>query len=178
MKVANTRNRYQAWLRVVSLLLLLLLGVSGAYAERDPLPSWNDGPAKKAILAFVKETTEKSSRNYVEPKDRIATFDQDGTLWTEHPLYTQAMFALERIGQLAPQHPEWKETQPFKAVLEQDREAMGKFSERDWMEIVAATHAGMSTEEFQALVKQWLAAPKHRASTAHTPTSSTSRCWS
>ena len=135
-------------------------GFPVAYAEPDPLPSWNDGPAQKAIHAFVKETTEKSSRNYVEPKDRIATFDQDGTLWTEHPLYTQAMFALERIGQLAPQHPEWKETQPFKAVLEQDREAMGKFSERDWMEIVATTHAGMSTEEFQALVKQWLATAK------------------
>jgi phosphoglycolate phosphatase-like HAD superfamily hydrolase len=154
------RTSYHARLRVLLLLFLAFLGVSGANAERDPLPSWNDGPAKNAILAFVKDTTDKSSRNYVEAKDRIATFDQDGTLWTEHPLYAQAMFALERIGQLAPQHPEWKEKEPFKAALERDREAMGRFSEQDWMEIVAATHAGMSTEEFQGLVKQWLATAK------------------
>ena len=75
----------------------------------DPLPSWNDGASKKAILSFVKDTTEKSSSKYVEPNDRVATFDQDGTLWTEHPLYTQAMFALHRLGTMAPQHPEWKE---------------------------------------------------------------------
>ena len=133
-------------------------GVSGA--EENPLPSWNKGPARDAILSFVKETTEKSSSKYVEPKDRIATFDQDGTLWTEHPLYTQAMFALHRLGTMAPQHPEWKETEPFKSVLAGDREAMSKFSEKDWMEIVAVTHAGMSTEEFLALVKPWISTAK------------------
>jgi len=142
---------------VISLLLFTCVAV---HAEHDPLPSWNNGPARKAILAFVKETTEKSSPKYVQPGDRVATFDQDGTLWTEHPLYAQAMFALERVGQLAPQHPEWKEKLPFKAVLERDHEAMGKFSEQEWMEIVAATHAGMSTEEFQAIVKQWIASAK------------------
>jgi phosphoglycolate phosphatase-like HAD superfamily hydrolase len=133
-------------------------GVSGA--EENPLPSWNKGPARDAILSFVKETTEKSSSKYVEPKDRVATFDQDGTLWTEHPLYTQAMFALHRLGTMAPQHPEWKETGPFKSVLSGDREAMSEFSEKDWMEIVAVTHAGMSTEEFLALVKPWIATAK------------------
>jgi phosphoglycolate phosphatase-like HAD superfamily hydrolase len=133
-------------------------GVSGA--EENPLPSWNKGPARDAILSFVKETTEKSSSKYVEPKDRIATFDQDGTLWTEHPLYTQAMFALHRLGTMAPQHPEWKETEPFKSVLAGDREAMSKFSEKDWMEIVAVTHAGMGTEEFLALVKPWISTAK------------------
>jgi phosphoglycolate phosphatase-like HAD superfamily hydrolase len=133
-------------------------GVSGA--EENPLPSWNKGPARDAILSFVKETTEKSSSKYVEPKDRVATFDQDGTLWTEHPLYTQAMFALHRLGTMAPQHPEWKETEPFKSVLSGDREAMSEFSEKDWMEIVAVTHAGMSTEEFLALVKPWIATAK------------------
>jgi len=126
----------------------------------DPLPSWNNGGSKKAILSFVKETTEKSSFKYVEPKDRIATFDQDGTLWTEHPLYGQAMFALDRLGKLATTHPEWKETDPFKSVLIGDREAMSKFTEKDWMEIVAVTHSGMGTEEFQALVKQWITTAK------------------
>src|SRR5277367_6212345 len=99
----------------------------------DPLPSWNDGPAKQAILTFVKDTTEKSSSKYVEPADRIATFDQDGTLWTEHPLYGQAMFALDRIGKMAPQHPEWKQKEPFKSVLAGDHAAMSKFTESDWL---------------------------------------------
>jgi len=133
-------------------------GVSAA--EENPLPSWNKGPARDAILSFVKETTEKSSSKYVEPKDRVATFDQDGTLWTEHPLYTQAMFALHRLGTMAPQHPEWKETEPFKSVLTGDREAMSKFTEKDWMEIVAVTHAGMGTEDFLALVKPWITTAK------------------
>jgi phosphoserine phosphatase len=157
MKSTGTRA---ALLRALVALILLVVAAGTVHAQRDPLPSWNDGAAKKAILAFVKETTEKSSPKYVEAKDRIATFDQDGTLWTEHPLYGQAMFALERVGQLAPQHPEWKDKQPFKAILERDHEAMGKFNEQDWMEIIAATHAGMSTEEFQALVKDWLAKAK------------------
>jgi phosphoglycolate phosphatase-like HAD superfamily hydrolase len=137
----------------------------GAFSEvseafDDPLPSWKNGPARQAILAFVKDTTEKSSSKYVEPKDRIATFDQDGTLWTEHPLYTQAMFALHRLREMAPNHPDWKTTEPFKSVLSGDREAMSKFSEKDWMEIVAVTHAGMGTEEFLALVKPWIATAK------------------
>src|SRR5258705_9837722 len=137
----------------------LLLGTANAQAQ-DPLPSWNDAPAKQAILAFVRDTTEKSSPKYIEPADRIATFDQDGTLWTEHPLYAQGMFALDRVGKLAPQHPEWKQKEPFKSVLAQDHAAMAKFTESDWMQIVAATHAGMSTEAFQGLVKDWLVAAK------------------
>src|SRR5271154_3214603 len=97
----KNRSRAQVCLRAAVALSLLLFGVS-AYA-RDPLPSWNNGPAKEAIISFVKGTTEKSSPKYVEPKDRVATFDQDGTLWTEHPLYAQAMFALDRLGKMAPQ---------------------------------------------------------------------------
>ena len=141
---------------------MTVLGTLGraASAMGDPLPSWNDGPAKKAIFTFVKEVTEKSSPSFVEPKDRVATFDQDGTLWTEHPMYAQAMFALHRLGVLAPKHPDWKDTEPFKSVLAGDHEAMGKFSERDWMEIVAATHAGMGTEEFQSLVHDWITSAK------------------
>jgi len=143
--------------RVALALGALLLLSLCAHAQDAPLPSWNDGPAKRAIIEFVHATTEKGSPKFVPPEDRIATFDQDGTLWTEHPLYAQAMFALARVGALAPQHPEWKDKQPFKAVIDGDRAAMATFAESDWMQIVAATHAGMSTEAFQALVKQWLA---------------------
>ncbi len=141
-------------------LFLVLLGTGHARAQRDPLPSWNDGPAKQAILTLVKDTTDRHSPKYVEPGDRIATFDQDGTLWTEHPLYTQAMFALDRVGKLAPQHPEWRQKQPFAAVLAGDHEAMAKFTEADWMQIVAVTHAGMSTEAFIGLVNQWITTAK------------------
>jgi phosphoglycolate phosphatase-like HAD superfamily hydrolase len=152
--------RFRWTLKTTLVLCVMLLGTAGAQAQRDPLPSWNKGAAKEAIITFVKETTEKSSSKYVEPSDRIATFDQDGTLWTEHPLYGQAMFALDRLGKMAPQRPEWKETEPFKSVLTGDREAMAKFTEKDWLEIVAMTHAGMGTEEFQALVKQWITTAK------------------
>ena len=128
-----------------------------ANAQSPALASWNDGPAKQAIVSFVKEVTDASGTKYVEPPDRIATFDQDGTLWVEHPLYTQAMFAMARVHDLAPQHPEWKQGDPFKAVLANDLAAMAKFSESDWEIILAATHAGMTTEAFRQLVKQWLA---------------------
>ncbi len=139
-----------------------VLGTLSRVAEAldDPLPSWNNGAAKQAILTFVKDTTDKSSSKFVEPKDRIATFDQDGTLWTEHPLYTQAMFALDRLVKMAPQHPAWKETEPFKSVLSGDREAMAKFTEKDWVEIVGVTHSGMGTEEFQSLVLAWIGVAK------------------
>lgn len=131
-----------------------------ANAQTPALASWNDGPAKQSIVSFVKEVTDRSGTNYVEPQDRIATFDQDGTLWVEHPLYTQAVFALTRVHELAPRHPEWQQREPFKAVLANDRSAMANFSESDWEAILAATHAGMTTEAFQALVKQWLATAK------------------
>src|SRR5580698_5131963 len=126
MEHATVRQRWI--LRGLLALYAVLLATAGAEAQRDPLPSWNKGPAKDAILTFVKDTTEKSSPKYVEPKDRIATFDQDGTLWTEHPVYTQAMFAFDRLGKLAPQHPDWKTTEPFKSVITGDREGMSKFS--------------------------------------------------
>ena len=130
-------------------------------AQDDPLPSWNDGPAKQTILAFVHDTTTEGSAVYVAPEDRIATFDQDGTTWVEHPLYGQALFALDRLAQMAPDHPEWKDTEPFKAVLSGDHEAMAKFSEKDWMDVVAVTHAGMSTADFEAIVADWLPKSKN-----------------
>jgi phosphoglycolate phosphatase-like HAD superfamily hydrolase len=147
-------------LKSAAAVVFLLLGMGQACAQRDPLPSWNDGPAKQAILRFVKDTTDRHGASYVKPEDRIATFDQDGTLWTEQPLYGQAMFAVDRVGKLAPQHPEWRQQQPFQAVLAGDRQAMGKFTEADWLQIIAVTHAGMSTQEFDSLVTEWIATAK------------------
>jgi phosphoserine phosphatase len=126
----------------------------------DPLPSWNDGKAKESIIAFVTEVTKEGGPNYVPREDRIATFDQDGTTWVSHPIYAQAVFALDRVSELAPQHPEWKDNEPFKSVIANDKAAIGKFGESDWGVIIAATHAGMSTEDFQKIVKKWLSTAK------------------
>lgn len=134
---------------------------ASAQAPADPLASWSDGPAKQAVLDFVHATTDRSSQTFVPPDGRIATFDQDGTLWVEHPLYTQAMFALDRVRVLAPQYPEWQTQQPFAAVLSGKPEAMAALTERDWFEIVGLTHAGMSTEAFPRIVEQWLATATH-----------------
>src|SRR3954468_16020456 len=138
-----------------------LLGATTAKAQTEPLATWNDGPAKRAILDFVKTTTERASAQYVPPEDRIATFDQDGTLWVEHPLYTQAFFALDRIHEMAPKHPDWKSREPFKAVLANDLPALAHFSERDWAEIIFVTHAGMSQAEFLDIATKWIATAKH-----------------
>jgi phosphoglycolate phosphatase-like HAD superfamily hydrolase len=143
--------------------IVLLAGWLGtpASAQEEALPSWNDGAAKSAIVEFVEAVTAEGGADYVAPADRIATFDQDGTLWVSHPLYTQAMFALDRVVALAPEHPEWKDQEPFKSVLAGDREAMARFSEGDWAHIIGATHAGMTTEAFLPLVQEWLAKAKH-----------------
>ena len=132
-----------------------------AQTSGNPLASWNDGSAKQAILDFVQTTTDQASKNFVAPEDRIATFDQDGTLWVEHSLYSQAMFALDRLHSLAPQHPEWKSKEPFKTVLANDLAAVAHFAERDWAEILFVTHAGMSQAAFLEIATQWLATAKH-----------------
>jgi haloacid dehalogenase-like hydrolase len=145
-----------------TLLVAMLAGALAAWpdvaarAADDPLPSWNEGAVKQAILDLVTAVTTEGAADFVAPADRIATFDQDGTTWVEHPLYGQGLFALDRLAELGPEHPEWKQTMPFKAVLDGDHAAMAKFSEKDWMEIVAVTHAGMSTADFEALVAAWL----------------------
>jgi haloacid dehalogenase-like hydrolase len=126
-----------------------------------PLSSWNEGPAKKAIFDFVTATTNASSSNFVKPEDRIATFDQDGTLWVEHPAYAQAMFAIARVVALAPEHPGWKTTPPFSVILSGNAEGIAKLKEEEWAEILAATHAGMTNEAFVELVKTWIATAKH-----------------
>jgi phosphoglycolate phosphatase-like HAD superfamily hydrolase len=130
-------------------------------ASADPLASWRDGQAKQAVVDFVHTVTDPSGKNFVAVRDRIATFDQDGTLWVEHPLYAQAMFALDRLRVLAPAHPEWKSVEPFKAVLSGDRAAQGRLTEKDWMEIVAITHSGMTEDAFRVIVEQWIKTAKH-----------------
>ena len=141
----------------VAIFAVFLCSVS--YAA-DPLPSWNDGPAKKAILQFVAAVTEKGGRDYVEPAERIATFDNDGTLWVEFPMYTQILFAFERVKKLAPQHPEWKTKQPFKALLAGDMKTVGASGIKGIMEILMATHSGMTAAQFEKTASDWLATKK------------------
>lgn len=136
------------------------LGCSASLVKRDPLPSWNAGPARDAIVRIVEETTDESSASYVEPGERIATFDNDGTLWVEHPLYTQAVFALDRVRALAPEHPEWRTREPFRSILANDHAAIAAFHTKDWVEVIAATHTGMSTESFEQTVDGWLTAQR------------------
>jgi phosphoserine phosphatase len=136
-------------------------GLSGAAAQTDPLPSWNEGSAKQAIIAFVADVTRESSPDFIPEPERIATFDNDGTLWVKQPIYVQYAFALDRVKAMAPLHPEWKDKQPFKAVLEGDLSAIGAAGERGAVEIVAATHAGMMPDEFKQTVRRWLAKAKH-----------------
>ena len=127
----------------------------------DPLPSWNDGPAKQAILDFVKSTTDKANPKFVPPEDRIATFDQDGTTWVEQPIYSQVLFMFDRVAELAPQHPEWKTKPPFKAIVTGDKEAMAKLTLKDLEVLMAVTSTGMTAEEFPPIVKDWWAKAKH-----------------
>ena len=173
----NRCDRVAAVLIVLPFLFLLTAPAFGQQGVADPLPSWNDGPAKKAILDFVRVTTDKASPQYVPPEQRIATFDQDGTLWVEQPIYTQAMFAFDRVKALAPEHPEWKDQEPFKAILSGDRAAMAKFSIQDFAHVVAETHTGMTVEEFRAIVKEWLATARHPRFHRPTPSWSISQCW-
>jgi hypothetical protein len=127
----------------------------------DPLPSWNDGLGKQAIVLFVEKVTKPGLPDFVPPAERIATLDNDGTLWCEQPMYFQLRFALDRVKALAPQHPEWKKKDPFKKLLSTPKEAMVGVTERELMEIIMATHTGMTTAEFEQIVKEWLAAAKH-----------------
>ena len=138
-----------------------LSAAGSASAQSDPLPSWNDGPAKDAILKFVRATTDPSSPDFVAPEERVAEFDQDGTLWVEHPLYTQVVYCLDRVPVLVKEKPELKGKEPFTAVLSGDREAIAKLSMREIFEIVLLAQSGMTVEEFRADVRQWLATAKH-----------------
>lgn len=137
--------------------LLASVGLSSqASAQNDPLPSWNDTPARRAIVDFVSRVTKAGGPNFVAPAERVATFDNDGTLWVEQPMYVQMAFALDRAKAMAPLHPEWKDKQPFKAALEGDMKTLAEAGERGLLELVTATHAGMTTGEFSKIVTDWL----------------------
>lgn len=140
---------------------LLLLANQIALAQSDPLPSWNDGTAKRSIAGFVARVTAEGGIDFVPPAERIAVFDNDGTLWCEQPVYFQVAFAFDRIRAMAPQHPEWKTTAPFKAVLDKDMAALAGSGERGLLQIMAATHAGMTTDEFSTAVRDWIATARH-----------------
>jgi phosphoserine phosphatase len=143
-------------------LVVLLLGTCAAPGRADePLPSWNDGPVKRALTAFVARVTTEGSPDFVPPADRIAAFDNDGTLWCEQPTYTQVAFAFARIGALAETHPDWKDKHPFRAVLEGDMKSVLAGTPRDRLELIAASHAGMTPEEFERIVAHWLATAQH-----------------
>jgi len=146
-------------LRILITMLAVLVAIP--CAAQDLLPSWNEGPTKQAILEFVAAVTDENGKDYVEPADRIATFDNDGTLWVEYPMYTQVLFAFERVKELAPQHPEWKTKQPFKALLEGDMKTVGASGMKGLMEIVLATHSGMTATEFADEAGTWLRTTEH-----------------
>ncbi|MBR0907191.1 HAD family phosphatase [Bradyrhizobium liaoningense] len=132
-----------------------------ARAQSDPLPSWNEGQPKKAILDFVTAVTKEGGPDFVPAPERIATFDNDGTLWCEQPMYVQLAFALDRVKALSAKHPEWKQKQPFKAVLDNDIAALAKAGEKGLVELVMATHAGMTTAEFEQLASEWIKTARH-----------------
>jgi hypothetical protein len=160
-----SRNRAQsvvsvATTAVVAAVILTVASLSPAFAG-DPLPSWNDGEAKRSILQFVADVTRPGGDKFVPPAERIAVFDNDGTLWSEQPMYFQLAFALDRVQAMAAKHPWWKQQQPFKAALEGDLETVFAGGEHALLELVMATHAATTTEQFERIVSDWLAKSKH-----------------
>src|SRR5262245_15124038 len=154
------RNSRRVFLAGVA-AMVAALPVPIGLAQTAPLPSWNDGPSKQAIVKFVAGAIARGGPGYVAPADRIAVFDNDGTLWAEQPNYFQGIFAIDRVKALAPQHPEWKTTQPFKAVLDGDMKALAASGEKGLVELVMATHSGMSTEQFAQVVSDWIRTARH-----------------
>jgi phosphoglycolate phosphatase-like HAD superfamily hydrolase len=157
----DSRRRILPILGAALCALTVVTAGTPASDAAEPLPSWNDGPAKQAIVDFVRRVTEPGGEAFVPEAERIATFDNDGTLWAEQPLYTQLIFALDRVKALAGEHPDWRDRQPFKAILDDDREALAAFTEHDIVEIVTATHAGVTVEEFHDIVRAWLKSARH-----------------
>ena len=157
-----------SWITHVAYFVAAALMAASVQAQAaDPLPSWNDGAAKRSIVAFVAATTTQGGESYVPPSERIAVFDNDGTIWSEQPMYFQLAFALDRVKALAPKHPEWKTKQPFKAVLEGDLKTILAGGEHAMLELVMATHAGNTTDEFSQIVTDWLATAKHPKTGRH-----------
>jgi phosphoserine phosphatase len=168
LMVAADKNM-QSYLRMCSmrarrttlLLYVLLLCVACAAAQSDPLPSWNNDSTKQAILDFIARVSKQGGPDFVPVEARIATFDNDGTLWTEQPVYTEYAFTFDRVKQLASQHPEWKTEQPYAAVLQNDMKALAASGDRGAFQLILATHAGMSTDQFSQIVTEWINHAEH-----------------
>ncbi|MDX8495339.1 HAD family hydrolase [Mesorhizobium sp. VK22B] len=155
MRLAHIFVMLIVWMTVA------LLPASSAATQKDALPSWNDGPTKQAIIDFVAKVTSEGGTEYVAPAERIAVFDNDGTLWAEQPLYFQFLFAIDRVKALSTQHPEWKDKEPFASLLKGDLKSALADGEHAIVELITATHSGMSTEEFRGIVQDWLATATH-----------------
>jgi hypothetical protein len=159
-----SRRRLLSALAVLPTVIGSLRPTSSAQAQvpANALTSWNDGATKQSIADFVRRVTTQGSPDFVPVEQRIATFDNDGTLWIEQPMYVQLAFILDRVRAFAPQHPDWKDKQPFKAVLDGDMRALAESGERGLMDLMAVTHAGMTSEEFTKIVTDWLATARDR----------------
>lgn len=158
-RTGEQHRRKSGW---ASLCLLIGFAWAGVcMAAQDPLPSWNDGATKQKIESFVEKVTKQGSPDFVEPARRIAVFDNDGTLWAEQPVYFEFFFALDQVKAQAPQHPEWKTTEPFKSALAGDMKGMAATGEKGAVELMAATHSGMTTDEFARRVNQWVSTARH-----------------
>ena len=153
-------NFMQRAIKGVTLAAAIAVAPAISLAQ-EQLPSWNDGAAKQSIVDFVTAVTTEGGPDYVAPADRIATFDNDGTLWSEQPFYVQLAFALDRVKAMAPDHPEWQDQEPFKSVLADDLKGVMASGEHGLVEIVATTHAGMTTDEFAKIASDWIATAKH-----------------
>ena len=155
-------NKFKFFISIiVSPIVLALLSTVATASGTSVLLSWNDSESRTNIIEFVEAVTNKSSPDYVPVTERIAVFDNDGTLWSEKPVYFQLLFAIDRVKALAPEHPEWRTTQPFKAVLENDMDALAESGEAGLLELVMATHAGNTTDEFSTIVTDWRAKTNH-----------------
>ncbi len=147
--------------RIAAALAGALFFTTTVLQAADPLPSWNDRPAKQSIITFVEKVTKAGSPDFVPVQERIATFDNDGTLWCEQPLPVQLFFALDRVKALSAQHPEWKDKEPFSSLMKGDLKSALAGGHRAALELLSVTHTGMTTEEFEQIVKDWLATAKH-----------------
>jgi len=147
-------------MKLMAIVLTMLLAGCHAVAT-DPLPAWNEGAAKQSVVTFVDKVTTEGSPEFVPRAERIAVFDNDGTLWAEQPMYFQLFFSLDRVNAMAPSHPDWKDKEPFASALKGDMNGVMAGGEKGLMEIIAATHSGMTTDEFDAIVKDWIATAMH-----------------
>ncbi|MEE8460485.1 MAG: HAD family hydrolase, partial [Phycisphaerales bacterium] len=150
-----------AGLAIAGALSILTSAGGCATTSHDPLPSWNDGPAKSTITDFIQRVTTEANPGFVPPAQRIAVFDNDGTLWSEQPAYVQLLFAIDRVKTLASRHPEWRTTQPFKAVLDGDMRTLAASGEKGMLDLLMATHADMTTDEFADIVRDWITTARH-----------------